>query len=170
MDSTLIKLSQVLQSAVHGMTPEQLLWHPAEKWCAAEILEHLYLSYTGTIKGFEKVVLAGHSLATIPTVKQRVQTLFVLTFNYLPTGRTAPANTRPKGVPMADVQSTVAAKIGEMDAVIEKCAERFGRGSKLLDHPILGPLTAAQWRKFHLLHGLHHHKQILRLRENLIGI
>jgi hypothetical protein len=56
-----------------------------------------------------------------------------------------------------------------MDALIEECAERFGRGSKLLDHPILGPLTAAQWREFHLIHGLHHRKQILRLRQSLIG-
>jgi hypothetical protein len=36
-----------------------------------------------------------------------------------------------------------------------------------LDHPILGPLTGGQWRKFHLVHGLHHVKQIRRLRESL---
>jgi hypothetical protein len=166
MDSSLIKLSQALQTAVNGMTPEQLLWHPGEKWCAAEILEHLYLSYTGTIKGFEKVILAGRSLATTASIKQRYQTLFVLTFNYLPTGRTAPTNTRPKGLPLEEVRSMVASKIEEMDAVIEQCAERFGRSKKLLDHPILGPLTAAQWRKFHLIHGLHHQKQIFRLRES----
>jgi hypothetical protein len=35
----------------------------------------------------------------------------------------------------------------------------------VLDHLILGPLTAAQWRKFHWIHGRHHVKQILRLRE-----
>jgi hypothetical protein len=29
---------------------------------------------------------------------------------------------------------------------------------------VLGPLTGAQWRKFHLVHGLHHQKQLLRLR------
>ena len=166
MDSSLIKLSQALQSAVNGMTREQLLWHPTEKWCTAEILEHLYLSYTGTIKGFERVMQAGRSLATSASVKQRYQTLFVLTFNYLPTGRTAPAQTRPKGLPLEDVRSTISSKIEEMDALIEQCAERFGHGSKLLDHPILGPLTAAQWRKFYLIHGLHHQKQILRLRES----
>jgi len=165
MDSSLIKLSQALQIAVNGMTREQLLWHPAGKWCAAEILEHLYLSYTGTIKGFDKVILAGRSLATTASMKQRYQTLFVLTFNYLPTGRTAPTPTRPKGLPVEEVRSLVTTKIEEMDALIEECAERFGRGSKLLDHPILGPLTAAQWRKFHLIHGLHHRKQILRLSE-----
>jgi hypothetical protein len=167
MDSSLIQLSQALQSAMNGMTREQLLWHPTEKWCTAEILEHLYLSYTGTIKGFERVTQAGRSLATSASLKQRYQTLFVLTFNYLPTGRTAPPQTRPKGLPPEEVRTTIASRIEEMDALIEQCAELFGHRSKLLDHPILGPLTATQWRKFHLIHGLHHRKQILRLRESL---
>jgi hypothetical protein len=149
------------------MTHEQLLWHPAGKWCSAEILEHLYLSYTGTIKGFGKVAQAGRSLATTASIKQRYQTLFVLTFNYLPTGRTAPASTQPKGLPLEEVRNMVSTRIEEMDAAIEQCAERFGRSNKLLDHPILGPFTASQWRKFHLIHGLHHQKQILRLRESL---
>jgi hypothetical protein len=51
-----------------------------------------------------------------------------------------------------------------MDEVIRQCEEKIGRGTKLLDHPILGPLTASQWRKFHLVHGLHHGKQLRRLR------
>jgi hypothetical protein len=29
----------------------------------------------------------------------------------------------------------------------DKLEARFGRQVKLLDHPILGPLTAPQWRK-----------------------
>jgi len=51
-----------------------------------------------------------------------------------------------------------------MDDIIGRCEEKIGRGKKLLDHPILGPLTGTQWRKFHLVHGLHHVKQIRRLR------
>jgi len=56
-------------------------------------------------------------------------------------------------------------KIVEMDAVIAQCEARFGHRVALLDHPILGPLTARQWKKFHLVHGMHHRKQLLRLRE-----
>jgi hypothetical protein len=29
-----------------------------------------------------------------------------------------------------------------------------------MDHLILGPLTAGQWRKFHWVHGQHHARQI----------
>jgi hypothetical protein len=31
----------------------------------------------------------------------------------------------------------------------------------------LGPLTGAQWRKFHLVHGRHHARQIRQLRAGL---
>jgi len=52
-----------------------------------------------------------------------------------------------------------------MDGIIAECEARFGRHVKLLDHPILGPLTATQWRTLHLVHGRHHLKQLLGLRE-----
>jgi hypothetical protein len=54
-----------------------------------------------------------------------------------------------------------------MDIVIARCEERLGSGVKLLDHPALVPLNGVQWRKFHLVHGLHHRKQLLRLRAGL---
>jgi hypothetical protein len=53
-----------------------------------------------------------------------------------------------------------------MDAIIALCEARFGRRVKLLDHPILGPLTAVEWRKLHVVRGRHHLKQLLQLRES----
>jgi hypothetical protein len=47
------------------------------------------------------------------------------------------------------------------------CEAKFGSRIKVLDHPILGPLSIDQWRRFHLVHGLHHVKQIRRLRREL---
>jgi hypothetical protein len=165
MDSRLEKLKQGLESAVEGMSSEQLSWHPADKWCAGEVLEHLYLTYTGTIKGFERVMAAGKPLATQASLAQRLRTVVVVRFGHLPEGRKAPENTRPRGLAAEQVRSEVGAKIVAMDAIIAQCEARFGRRVKLLDHPILGPLTGAQWRKFHLVHGRHHQKQLLRLRE-----
>src|SRR5579862_6590733 len=100
MDSLLQKLKGNLESAIDGMSSKQLSWHPANKWCAAEVLEHLYLSYTGTIKGFEKVMAAGKPLATRASMKQRLQTIVVVGFGYLPSGRKAPAPTQPRGLPV----------------------------------------------------------------------
>ena len=167
MDSHLEELKQALESAVEGMSSEQWSWHPADKWCAAEVLEHLYLSYTGTIKGFEKVVAAGKPLATRSSLTHRLRTFVVVGLGRMPRGRTAPANTRPKGLAAERVRTEVGAKIAAMDAILAQCEARFGRSTKLLDHPILGPLTATQWRKFHLVHGRHHQKQLLRLREGM---
>lgn len=156
------KLRHAVESAVAGLSPDQLSLHPPGKWCAAEVLEHLYLTYTGTIKGFERVAQAGKSLATTSTWTHRMRRLVVVTFNYLPSGREAPPVARPRGLSAEKVLAEIGPKIAEMDAILSRCEETFGRG-KLLDHPILGPLTASDWRKFHLVHGLHHVKQIRRL-------
>jgi hypothetical protein len=167
MDSRLEELKHAVESAVEGMSEEQLHWHPDGKWCAAEVLEHLYLTYSGTIKGFEKVMQGGKPLATRASLTHRARGLVVLGLGHLPSGREAPENTRPKGLPEGQVREEIGAKIAAMDAIIAQCEARFGHSISLLDHPILGPLTGAQWRKFHLVHGRHHEKQILKLRKDM---
>jgi hypothetical protein len=166
MDSRLEKLQENLESAVEGMSSEQLSWHLPGKWCAAEVLEHLYLTYTGTITGFERVARKGKPLATRASMRQRVATLVVVGLGHMSAGREAPAVARPKGLPVEQVRNEMGEKMAAMDAIIAQCEGRFGRRVKLLDHPILGPLNAAQWRKLHVVHGHHHLKQLLRLREN----
>jgi hypothetical protein len=166
MDPRLDKIKQSLESAVEGMSNEQWSWHPPGKWCAAEILEHLYLTYTGTIKGFERVMTSGKPLASRASMSHRVRTLVVVGFGHMPAGVKAPAVSVPKGLPAEAVRNELGAKIAEMDAIIARCEERFGGRVHVLDHPILGPLTAPQWRKLHVVHGRHHRKQLLRLRQS----
>ncbi len=112
---------------------------------------------------------AGRSLATAQSWRQRGRTLVVVGFGYLPSGREAPPVTRPRGLPTEKVLAEIGSKIAAMDEIMTRCEEKLGARHKLLDHPILGPLTAAQWRKFHLLHGLHHVKQIRRLRRGALA-
>jgi len=166
MDSRLDKLKKSLDSAVEGMSSEQWRWHPPGKWCAAEVLEHLYLSYTGTIKGFERIMTTGKPLASRASMAQRVRSLVVVGLGHMPAGTKAPAVAVPKGLAAETVLNEFGAKIEAMDVIIAQCETRFGRRVHVLDHPILGPLTAPQWRKLHVVHGRHHHKQLLRLREN----
>ena len=166
MDSRLENLKENLELAVEGMSSEQLSWHPPGKWCAAEVLEHLYLTYTGTITGFERVMRKGKPLASRASVAHRALTLMVVGLGYMPAGRKAPAIVQPRGLPVEKVRCEIGEKIAAMDAIIAQCETRFGRRVKLLDHPILGPLTATQFRKLHLVHGRHHLKQLLWLRES----
>ena len=164
MDPHLEKLQVEIAAAIAGFSAEHFGQHQPGKWCAAEVLEHLYLTYTGTIKGFERVLEAGQPNVTPPTLKQRVGKVVVVGFGYLPSGREAPKMSRPRGLPTEKVLAEIVPKIAELDAFLSRCEERMGRG-KLLDHPILGPLTTAEWRQFHLVHGRHHIKQIRVLQE-----
>jgi hypothetical protein len=169
MDSRLEKLKQSLESAVEGMSSEQWSWHLPGKWCAAQVFEHLYLTYTGTIKGFGRVMAAGKPLGSRPSVRDRVKTLVVMGFGHMPGGVKAPAVAVPKGLPAAKVREEFGAKMDEMGEIIAQCEASFGHRVHVLDHPILGPLTAPQWRKLHVVHGWHHHKQLLQLRESATG-
>ncbi len=164
MDPRLRTLSDEIALATSGLSPETLRAHPPGKWSVAEVLEHLSLTYSGTVKGFERLSAAWKPLGTAQTWRQRGQTLVVLGFGYLPSGREAPSMTRPRGVALEQVLAEIGPKIAEMDGVIALCEEKFGAGRRLLDHPVLGALTANEWRKFHLVHGRHHLKQIRRLR------
>jgi hypothetical protein len=165
MDPVLQRLQQTIQSEIADFSAERLRWHPSGKWCTAEVLEHLYLTYTGTIKGCERVLSAGKPLARASRWSDRAKTFVVVELGYLPSGRKAPSTALPKGLPTETVLAQILPKIAEMDEILAQCEQAHGAATKLMDHPILGPLTVPQWRKFHLVHGLHHAKQIRSLRE-----
>src|SRR4026209_405770 len=110
MDPRLVKLSKTLESAVQGMSSEQLRWHLPGKWCAAEVLEHLYLTYTGTTRGFERVIASGKPLATRPSIAHRLATFVVVGLRHMPAGRKAPAVALPKGLPEEQVRNEIGAK------------------------------------------------------------
>ena len=167
MDPYLRRLHEELSSEVGNWKLAQMNWHPPEKWSAAEILEHLYLTYTGTVKGFERILESGRAKASIHTWKNRLQAVIVVSLGYLPTGREAPTHSRPKGLPAEKIAANIAPQIALMDKVLAECAAKFGPRTKVLDHPFLGPFSIRQWRKFHLVHGRHHLKQLRRLRAEL---
>ena len=165
MDAYLRRLQRAIDSAIAGMTDADFERHPEGKWCASEVLEHLYLTYTGTIKGLEKCLQEGKPLARkSATLRERIGKAVVVGVGYMPGGRQAPERARPRGTPIAQLRSDLPAKIAAMDELIGECESRFGKRTRLLDHPFFGPMTGKQWRKFHWVHGWHHVKQIRGLR------
>lgn len=166
MNPELKRLHDEISSVVAELSPKQLGWHPPGKWCAAEILEHLFLTYTGTTKGFLRMLESGRVQGNAPTLKQRAQAFLVVSLGYMPSGRKSPSVALPKGVGGEKVVAEIAARLAEMDQALAGCEAKFGSRAKVLDHPILGPFSVAQWRKFHLVHGLHHVKQIRRLHSD----
>jgi hypothetical protein len=164
MHSYLQRVQQAIDDAVRGLTLEQLAWHREGKWSAAAILEHLSLSYSGTAKGLQRCLDAGRPSITPPSARQRVASFVVTTLRYMPPGRKAPAMVVPKGAPPETVLADVGRNLAAADDSITRCEARFGSRVKIANHPILGPLTARQWRTFHLVHARHHMKQIAGIR------
>lgn len=164
MDPHLKRLQDEVSTVIQGMSTQELSRRRPDKWCVAEILEHLYLTYTGTTKGLSRLLASNKVQRNVPTLLQRLQAFAVTGIGYFPNGAKAPPAAMPRGLPSEKAVSEIVSRIAEMDEIMSRCTARFGADTKVLDHPVLGPFSISQWRKFHLVHGRHHLKQIRQLR------
>ena len=144
-----------------GTSPDAWLRAPKGKWNSLQILEHLVLSYTATTKGLLRTMEAGQPPRGKPDLRQHLRRLYVLGYGRFPAGIEAPQHTVPlKGLgndPLRRFNDALVA----MDATLADAEKRFGPRTRVLDHPVLGPLTAQAWRRFHQVHGRHHLKQVV---------
>jgi hypothetical protein len=90
--------------------------------------------------------------------------LMILSFGALPQGVPALDETVPaKGcfAPMDGRQlgDLLRQEAEAMDTLLDTCRRRFGI-ERVGAHPWLGPLRVDQWRRFHVVHGLHHVAQL----------
>lgn len=159
------RIHEAISSTTEGMTAEQLQWHPQGKWSTCEILEHLLRTYLGTVKVFNRCLQAEKATATAPILRNRLVTFMILRLGYMPKGREAPVYTRPQGASPETIMPELIRQLATMDETILKCEERWGGGVKLVNHPLLGPLNASDWRKFHWVHARHHLRQIEQLKQ-----
>ncbi|PYP83831.1 MAG: hypothetical protein DMG65_23655 [Candidatus Angelobacter sp. Gp1-AA117] len=167
-------LSPLLQRALHsietttaGMTDEEMLRHPEGKWSPAEILEHLSLAYSTTVTRMRDLLEKPQGVEVRhPSLRERIAGFLVIRLNYIPPGRKSPERIVPKGISPAEAHKAVRAGLADIDQVISECAQRFGTRSFIMVHPILGPLTVKEWRKFHCVHTLHHMRQVQRMRQS----
>jgi DinB superfamily len=162
------EIRELLTTATQGMSDEDWSRHPEGKWSATEVVEHLSLTYSGTLKSMQRVLDNNAPTATPLKLKQRLGILWVVELGRFPEGREAPMQVRPTGTPGAvsgrELLSVTLENLTKMDTAIATCEQRFGSATRLSDHPILGALSATQWRKFHRIHARHHALQIERLR------
>src|SRR5258706_6606551 len=142
MNSYLERLRQELEDATAGAGPSDLAQAPAGKWNAGQILEHLFLTYKNTNRGLARCLEQGTPLATRATLKHRVAALLVVNLGYVPSGRKAPERATPRGMPLEEVRQAIAPELQRMGSGLDDCELRFGAGTKIMDHPFLGPLTA----------------------------
>ncbi len=163
MDKKLAELKLALKCALNGVTVDHLTRHAEGKWSALQVIDHLNLTYLGTIKNFENCLAMG-TRGDGDRSSKRWRRITVINLGLFPPGRKSPKSVYPRDLPPQTVTEEVFQNLERMDGLITESETRFNRHELVATHPILGPLTGAEWRKFHLVHGKHHVKQILRLR------
>jgi Protein of unknown function (DUF1569) len=157
----------LLEEATAGLDQASASTRVDGRWSVAEIVEHLDRAYSGTVKGFERCLEAGAPRASAPTMTSRLRVFAVVTLGFFPRGIEAPAHVVPTGrISLPDVMQNVRAHLQALDGAAAATAARLGTG-RVMNHPILGPFTVAQWLRFHRMHTLHHQKQIGERRRRL---
>jgi hypothetical protein len=163
MDRYLEPISTVLEDAVSGMSDEQMAAARGQKWSAAQIIEHLSLAFGATAIGLERNASSDQLEVRRPTMRDRVAIFLVCRMEYIPSGRKAPEYTVPSGIPADEAWRKLRENLAAMDKAITRAEQRWG--DRLIGiHPVLGPLKADEWRKFHMVHARHHAKQILAIK------
>jgi hypothetical protein len=160
MDRYLQRADAALHQCAGGLSLEQLTRRPSDKWTIAEILEHLARAFSGTEAGAHRALARGRPAASTADLSAVFRIWVVVECGYLPAGRPAPAMTLPQGIDPGTALVTAIDSLRRMDAALNAAAAQFGAGVKLMDHPILGPLSTRQWRRFHWVHTRHHVRQI----------
>ena len=84
-----------------------------------------YLTYTGTIKGFERVIMKGRPLATRASMTHRLLTFVVVGFRPFARWTKDSRSRTAEGLTTEQVLNEIGAKLAAMDAVIAKCEGRF---------------------------------------------
>ena len=66
----------------------------------------------------------------------------------------------PKGAPGPEALQKALSGLERMRRALDAAEKVWGKNQRIGAHVFFGPLTIAQWKKFHYLHGHHHVKQI----------
>jgi hypothetical protein len=173
MHAVLERVVSELSSEIRDLDAETTQLHPKSlsyKWSVQQVIEHLVLSYRLTTEGLETRLNKGRlSRNRRRTRLQWSLQLMILSFGALPSGVPALDETMPTPGTFAamngrQLEDLLRQEIDAMDAVLDRCRRKFGM-ERVSIHPWLGPLRVDQWRRFHVVHGLHHVTQLRSVME-----
>ena len=172
MNSTLHQLQREIADSLHSLNATQTQLHPPSrpnKWSIQQIIEHLLLTYASTETAINARLTKRTPTRAKPTVAHRVFRFAVTRCGYFPTGRKAPEIVTPQPTthPLSgeDLTQAAAEHLARLDLLFTEAETLFGPTSQCASHTVLGPLNIDQWRKFQLVHGEHHLKQIAAIRK-----
>jgi DinB superfamily len=172
MNSTLQQLQREIADSLHNLDATQTQLHPPSrpnKWSIQQIIEHLLLTYSSTETAINARLTKRTPTRARPTLTHRVFQFAVTRCGYFPTGREAPEMVTPQPTTHTlsgeDLTQAAAEHLARLDLLFTEAETLFGPATQCASHAILGPLNIDQWRKFQLVHGEHHLKQIAAIRK-----
>jgi len=170
MNTVLNQLRREIESSLHGLNAEQTQLRPStpSKWSTQQIIEHLLLTYSGAEMALNARLAKRRPTLAKPTAHQRIQQFAVCNFGYFPHGRSAPETVTPAPTTHqlsgAELIAAIEDHLSRLDLLCNECEQLFGK-TRFAAHNVLGPLSVNQWRRFQLIHGRHHLKQIDAIRK-----
>ena len=172
MNPTLEQLQSEIASSLNGLDSTQTQLRPPsrpDKWSIQQIVEHLLLTYSSTAVAIDARLAKGTPTRAKPTLPQRVFGYAVTRYGYFPSGRQAPTmvTPEPNSQPLSgeDLALSASERLTHLDQLFAQAETLFGHASRCASHAVLGPLKIEQWRRFQLIHGEHHLKQIAAIRK-----
>ena len=172
MDPTLQQLQSEIASSLTGLDATQTQLRPpsrSSKWTIQQIVEHLLLTYSSTETAINARLAKGTPTRAKPTLTQRVSRYAVTRCGYFPRGRQAPpmVTPAPSSQPLSGegLAESASEHLTHLDQLFTQAETLFGHASKCASHAVLGPLNIEQWRRFQLIHGEHHLRQIVAIRK-----
>jgi len=175
MHAVLERVVSQMSSEVLSLNAETTQLHPnglAYKWSAQQVVEHLVLGYRLTSSALETRLNKGRlSRKRKRTYLQWSLQLMILTFGKLPRGVPALDELMPVAGSFAAMDgqqlgNLIRQEMDAMDKLFDACRRKFGM-ERVAVHPFLGPLRVDQWRRFHVVHGLHHLTQLRSVIEQV---
>lgn len=164
------ELQEMLCRSVRDLSAVDTQLRPRSKsaaWSIQQIVGHLLLTYSSTGDILRERRSKGTPTKKPVTLKQKLMQFGVVQMGYFPRGRKAPLMVQPESNVEphsgAELASTIESDIASLSKLIDACEQTLGRG-RAVTHAVMGPMSMQQWRKFQLVHGRHHVRQILAIR------
>ena len=171
MDQILFQLQDAITRSIKDLDVTSMQCKRSsdeDKWSIEQIVEHLIMTYCATATALEARLAKGAPTRTRPSVAQRLAQFTITQLGLFPSGRQAPVGVMPVPTQQhhsgSELSKIVHERLARMDDLLGETRAMFGN-KDAVNHMILGPLTVRQWRRFHLIHGLHHVKQIQSIRK-----
>lgn len=124
------------------------------QWSFAQICQHVALSIEATL--INSTITIGEEIDSPPirrygTPRRWLFRSIILTFGYIPGGVAVPQGAEP------GAQATLDAELTHLESAARAFeAAALDEGRVWPGQLFMGPLTAAQWRRFHHVHAAHH--------------